>query len=61
MTDAPLRGEGERMEPLMCKRCGHAKSMHDTGWDASGCMQAGCSCQSTHSTEFEHASRPEAK
>jgi hypothetical protein len=27
-----------------CK-CGHAYSMHDTGWDASGCMASQCSCR----------------
>ena len=26
--------------------CGHPHSLHDTGWDAAGCMHRACSCRS---------------
>lgn len=26
--------------------CGHPHSLHDTGWDAAGCMHQSCSCRS---------------
>jgi hypothetical protein len=29
-----------------CETCDHSKSAHDTGWDAAGCMAAGCGCRS---------------
>jgi len=29
-----------------CGDCGHALSIHDTGWDAAGCMVNECSCRS---------------
>ena len=31
------------MQP--CGDCGHALSIHDTGWDAAGCMVNECSCR----------------
>jgi type II secretory pathway component GspD/PulD (secretin) len=36
--------ETPTMQP--CGDCGHALSIHDTGWDAAGCMVNECSCRS---------------
>jgi len=29
-----------------CANCPHALRMHDTGWDAAGCMAGDCNCRS---------------
>lgn len=34
-------------------RCKHVLSSHDTGWDASGCMVAMCTCRDFHESPGE--------
>lgn len=43
-----------KMQP--CGDCGHALSIHDTGWDAAGCMVGDCSCRTY--CEPKHAKHP---
>lgn len=38
-----VRSRLESTQP--CAKCDHAKRMHDTGWDAAGCMAGDCSCR----------------
>ena len=43
---ATSRGTAEATKPGDCMACGHSKGIHDTGWDAAGCMVLTCFCRS---------------
>lgn len=38
----PTRAERELLNARCCASCQHPWSLHDTGWDAAGCMAADC-------------------
>jgi len=47
----PAAPEEPKPRPGRCAKCGHPKSMHDTGWDAAGCMVDVCTCRCWEESE----------